>query len=91
MNPNTSTHEILHKAPSFLECTWGGGEMLGKKREAHYKVNLAFNWIYETKKETNSKSDKSTSNLLAEKGYYSSHKMERNISWEMLISKQAEG
>jgi len=31
MNPNTSTHEILHKAPSFLECTWGGGKCWGKK------------------------------------------------------------
>lgn len=45
MNPNTSIHETLHKTPFhfYSEGKNNNNNNVGRKREAHYKVNLAFN------------------------------------------------
>lgn len=57
---------------------------VGEKSEAYYKVM----GIYETKLKQTPGVKNSTRR---KKGHYSSDKTEKSMSWEMLISKQAEG
>lgn len=90
MNSNICVHETLRKT-QCLQCRWKKSQenqMLGGKVRLITKL-----WeIMKQKLKQTPSVKKSTRNVFVEKkGHYSSDKTEKSTSWEMLISKQAEG
>lgn len=86
MNSNICVHETPGKV-QCLQRRWKKNPTkrnVGEKSEAYYKVM----GIYETKLKRTPGVKNSTRR---KKGHYSSDKTEKSMSWEMLISKQAEG